>query len=51
MSSLRPLARRDRTVAWLIEQHLTMSITAQSRDLSDPHTTETFASIVQTSSA
>jgi [protein-PII] uridylyltransferase len=36
------------TIAWLIEQHLTMSITAQSRDLSDPRTTETFAGIVQT---
>jgi [protein-PII] uridylyltransferase len=36
------------TVAWLIEQHLTMSITAQSRDLSDARTTETFAGIVQT---
>jgi [protein-PII] uridylyltransferase len=36
------------TVVWLIEQHLTMSMTAQSRDLSDPRTTETFAAIVQT---
>ncbi len=35
-------------VVWLIEQHLTMSMTAQSRDLSDPRTTETFANIVQT---
>jgi [protein-PII] uridylyltransferase len=36
------------TVVWLIEQHLTMSITAQSRDLSDPRTAETFAGIMQT---
>jgi [protein-PII] uridylyltransferase len=41
-------AAETETVAWLIEQHLTMSITAQSRDLSDPRTTENFASIVQT---
>jgi [protein-PII] uridylyltransferase len=41
-------AAETETVAWLIEQHLTMSITAQSRDLSDPRTTETFAGIVQT---
>ncbi len=36
------------TVAWLIENHLVMSNTAQSRDLADPRTTETFAGIVQT---
>jgi hypothetical protein len=34
-------------VAWLIEQHLTMSIVAQSRDLSDIRTIEDFAAIVQ----
>jgi [protein-PII] uridylyltransferase len=36
------------TVAWLIEEHLTMSTTAQSRDLSDPRTIETFAATCQT---
>jgi [protein-PII] uridylyltransferase len=35
------------TVAWLIEQHLTMSNIAQSRDLSDPKTIRDFADIVQ----
>ena len=35
------------TVAWLIEQHLTMSIYAQSRDLADPKTISDFAAIVQ----
>ncbi len=34
-------------VAWLIEQHLTMSNTAQGRDLSDPRTAETFGALVQ----
>jgi [protein-PII] uridylyltransferase len=33
--------------AWLIEQHLTMSKVAQSRDLSDIRTIEDFAAIVQ----
>ncbi|WP_428032728.1 [protein-PII] uridylyltransferase [Ancylobacter sp.] len=36
------------TVAWLIEQHLTMSTIAQSRDLSDRKTIENFAAVVQT---
>src|SRR5487761_330116 len=34
-------------VAWLIEQHLTMSTVAQSRDLSDSKTIENFAAVVQ----
>ncbi len=34
-------------VAWLIEEHLTMSNIAQSRDLSDPRTISDFASVVQ----
>jgi [protein-PII] uridylyltransferase len=34
-------------VVWLIEQHLTMSTIAQSRDLSDPKTIRMFADIVQ----
>jgi [protein-PII] uridylyltransferase len=36
------------TVMWLIEHHLDMSMIAQSRDLSDPKTIESFAGIVQT---
>ncbi len=35
------------TVAWLVEHHLDMSTIAQSRDLSDPKTIESFAEIVQ----
>ncbi|WP_342359855.1 [protein-PII] uridylyltransferase [Terrarubrum flagellatum] len=35
------------TVVWLVTYHLTMSTIAQSRDLSDPKTIESFANIVQ----
>ena len=35
-------------VAWLVEQHLTMSNVAQGRDLFDPRTAEALAAIVQT---
>jgi [protein-PII] uridylyltransferase len=40
-------AAATETVAWLIEQHLTMSSIAQSRDLSDRKTIEDFAAVVQ----
>ena len=39
--------QRTELVAWLVEEHLTMSLTAQSRDLSDRKTIETFANSVQ----
>ncbi|MCX5567668.1 [protein-PII] uridylyltransferase [Kaistia sp. K-TC2] len=35
------------TVAWLIEAHLVMSMTAQSRDLGDRKTIQDFAAVVQ----
>ncbi|WP_274423557.1 [protein-PII] uridylyltransferase [Chelativorans sp. YIM 93263] len=35
-------------IAWLIEQHLTMSMTAQTRDLNDRKTIQDFADVVQT---
>ncbi|SON54159.1 PII uridylyl-transferase [Hartmannibacter diazotrophicus] len=34
-------------IAWLVEQHLTMSMTAQSRDLADRKTIRDFAGVVQ----
>ncbi len=40
-------AKDTETVAWLIEQHLTMSSVAQSRDLSDRKTIENFAAVAQ----
>ena len=36
------------TVSWLVEKHLVMSQTSQTRDVSDPRTIATFASTVQT---
>ncbi len=40
-------AAETETVVWLIEQHLTMSNVAQSRDITDPKTVRDFADIVQ----
>jgi [protein-PII] uridylyltransferase len=41
-------AANTERVAWLIEQHLVMSNTAQGRDLFDPKTEEALSAIVQT---
>jgi len=35
------------TIAWLIEKHLVMSLTAQTRDLNDRKTIQDFADVVQ----
>ena len=40
-------ARQTETVAWLIEEHLTMSMVAQTRDLSDRRTIADLAARVQ----
>ena len=40
-------AAETETVAWLIEQHLTMSQIAFSRDIGDPKTVRDFANVVQ----
>jgi [protein-PII] uridylyltransferase len=40
-------ASQTETVAWLVEQHLTMSMIAQSRDLADRRTILDFAHVVQ----
>lgn len=39
---------QTKLVSWLVQEHLTMSNTAQSRDLSDRKTIEDFAGVVQT---
>jgi [protein-PII] uridylyltransferase len=40
-------AAATETVAWLVENHLLMSMTAQTRDLNDRNTIEDYASVVQ----
>ncbi|QDZ02196.1 [protein-PII] uridylyltransferase [Nitratireductor mangrovi] len=40
-------AAETETIAWLVENHLVMSMTAQTRDLNDRKTIEDFAQVVQ----
>ena len=44
-------ASNTERVAWLVEQHLTMSNMAQGRDLFDPKTAGRSTALVQTQSA
>jgi len=41
-------AHDTETVAWLVQHHLLMSMTAQTRDLNDRKTIDDFAAVVQT---